>query len=103
MTEPREATPKNVHLACGCWVIYFPPPMTDDVLYCRKCQDYFRVIGGQINNLGYTIHCLGCEHERRYNAALRDVDTLATAHAIKKQHSVQILNGNGTVRYQIDP
>lgn len=94
-TYIRQTTFK-VQLKCDHWLTFKIPPQMGEMLWCRLCESYRRVIGGDIAP-DYRVHCLDCRYHPRFGSNRVTAASKAMAHAQKKKHTTELRNGHVTI------
>lgn len=78
-------------LSCSHTVKYpKPSPVKGQVVYCRRCDDWFTVDGAPA---AYRVRCAGCSFARICGRDLGNARAIASKHAIKRQHKVKVMDG----------
>lgn len=96
LTRKQEAKP--VDLSCGHTAYFWPPPLLNDLVYCWKCDNWYRVRGGKVKRQTKRIECQDCSYARKYEMSLSDLRTRAETHMLRFGHRVMIWDEQGKVR-----
>lgn len=76
----------EVSLVCGHVILFSIMPLPHDTLWCVKCMDNQHVLEIQ----EWKIVCHNCKYSRRFGQAALTAQTRASAHACKRQHTVDV-------------
>lgn len=89
-----------VDLQCGHSAVFNPLPRLGDLLYCYRCTDWFMVKGDALNvavikkNHIRMVICRECLFRRKLTHYLSTAHLLAETHALKKSHTVDIMDAD---------
>lgn len=106
-SEPRKP---NTELACKHWMLYDPPPVLGDIVYCQYCGEYRRVGGGDLRRrkaadakeYRYAAICQepGCNFVRK-NMEIKPVKIQGDSHSIRTGHVVTVSDPGGKTEITI--
>lgn len=95
MTHLRP-TVGRITLHCNHVVLYYPLPETGDIVYCRRCADWRRVVELESEKIQLKVKCGDCKFSRLYPLGHEEIARIkGKTHSLRRKHKVFFIDHEG--------